>query len=409
MINTPKRTRWSAFVPCLLSLFVATQMMRAQTPAFTVIHTFTRSSADGAMPVAGVISDGVGNLYGTTKLGGAHNSGTVFEISAGGEFAVLHSFCACKGDGWVPVANLVRDSAGNLYGTTFGGPGAATNGTVFRLTPTHSGAWEETILYAFKSTGGYGPRAGLIRDASGDLYGTTYGFNNGSATGTVFKLTPSESVPWKETTLFTFDARLDGGGPAAPVMMDPLGNLYGTTQEGGVASHGVVFKLTPSQSLPWKETILHSFTAGADGGYPAAGLIDEQGNLYGTAQSDGRYDRGVVFKLSPSGSKWIYTVLYAFCKEGGVCLDGRAPAASLVRDKQGNLYGTTELGGDSDRGVVFKLDRYGNETVLRAFTGRSDGAVPMAGLLMYKGDLYGTTSSGGDPMCGCGTVFKITP
>jgi len=404
--------------PGFLVLSLALAIHAAQAQTFSVIHRFKGSPSDGATPMASLIADSVGNLYGTTQYGGAYGYGTAFELRPSLKLTVLHSFCPaplCTGDGTEPLGGLLRDVAGNLYGTTVDGPGAARNGTVFRLSRTHSGQWNETILYDFPNFGPYGPRGTLISDSTGNLYGTTWGFDNVSGTGTVFKLAPSKSIPWKQTTLYTFTGGLnDGGGPMDGVTMDAAGNLYGTTYDGGIASHGTVFEVTPTLTPPWSETILHQFTAGNDGGYSTAGLLlDAQGNLYGTTESDGVNSGGVVFKLSRGGTE---TVLHAFCAvDAFTCSDGRAPVAGVIADAQGNLYGTTQWGGlgggcEGRCGVVFKLDPLGNETVLYAFTGGADGGVPTGGLYMDAGgNLYGTTSTGGDPLCQCGTIFKITP
>jgi uncharacterized repeat protein (TIGR03803 family) len=309
------------------------------------------------------------------------------------------------------MATLVRDPAGNLYGTTPYG-GVESSGTVFRLAKTASGTWEETLLHGFTGgADGNGPWGGVIQDASGNLYGTTIGTNGTSPRGVVYKLAPESNAPWPLTVLYSFTGGTDGGGSVAGLLRDSEGNLYGTTEGGGCAgcAHGVVFKVEPAPSTPWHETVLHSFTGGNDGGYSAAGLImDPEGNLYGTTQSDGKTEGGVVFKLTPT---LIETVLHAFCAEPN-CADGRAPVAGLVRDAAGNLYGTTLWGGTGapGYGVVYKLEPGGNETVLYTFSGAQDGANPAAGLIMdSEGNLYGTTSAGGDPTCKCGTVFKLAP
>jgi uncharacterized repeat protein (TIGR03803 family) len=229
----------------------------------------------------------------------------------------------------------------------------------------------------------------------------------------VFELDPTG----KETVLYNFTGGADGFEPNGDLVRDSEGNLYGTAFEGGSSNAGVVFKVDPTG----KETVLYSFTGGADGAHPYAGLVrDEAGNLYGTTGDGGNceFNCGVVFKVDPTGKE---TVLYSFTGSGGV--DGGLPYGRLVRDKQGNLYGTTWAGGNQGSyctgfcGVVFKVDPTGKETVLYTFTGQADGANPFAGLLRdTQGNLYGTTQYGGDlgspqGWCygfGCGVVFKIS-
>jgi uncharacterized repeat protein (TIGR03803 family) len=257
---------------------------------------------------------------------------------------------------------------------------------------------KETVLHTFRpgrSKDGSYPTGGLVRDAKGNLYGAT---SAGGATGngTVFKLDKTG----KETVLYSFCPMkncADGASPNGDLVRDPSGNLYGTTTTGGYYSYGVVFKVSETG----KETVLYTFTGGADGGEPAAGLVrDAAGNLYGTTPESSP-GAGVVFKVSETGKE---TVLYTFT--GGA--DGSIPRARLVRDSAGNLYGTTFYGG-SHYGVVFKLDTTGKETVLYTFTGGADGRNPEAGLVRdAAGSLYGTTVLGGFSY-GYGVVFELTP
>ena len=206
----------------------------------------------------------------------------------------------------------------------------------------------------------------------------------------------------KENVLYNFGGIPDGANPCAGLIMDAKGNLYGTTENGGGVGLGVVFKV----SSKGKETVLYSFPGGTDGGNPCAGLImDAKGNLYGTTSAGGASSWGVVFKLAPSGNRgWKETVLYSFT--GGT--DGGGPRAALIMDAKGNLYGTTAFGGASANGVVFKVNSQGEESVLYSFTGEPDGANPSSALIMdAKGNLYGTTENGG--ASNDGTVFKLTP
>jgi uncharacterized repeat protein (TIGR03803 family) len=363
------------------------QETTAQPAAWTfkLLYAFTGGS-DGGNPVAGLIQDAAGNLYGTSVLGGG-GYGTVFKLNKTGKETVLHTFT--KGDGGWPYSGLARSATGNLYGTTEVG-GTYDAGTVFMLDKTG----KETVLYAFTGTGGDGfyPFAGLLRAANGDLYGTTYEGGSSDA-GTVFKVDSAG----EETVLHSFDYS-DGANPRAGLVPDAKGNLYGTTSSGGTSNSGTVFMLHKAG----KETLLYSFSGGADGGIPIYGYLvrDARGNLYGTTYEGGAFGYGTVFMLDKSGNE---TVLHSF----GSSTDGANPDADLVLDPKGNLYGTTESGGASGEGTVFKLGKSGKETVLHRFAG-SDGAYPVAGLARdAKGNLYGTAYSGGT--YGAGTVWELIP
>jgi uncharacterized repeat protein (TIGR03803 family) len=276
----------------------------------TVLHSFTGAPADGAHPYAGLIEDPAGNVFGTTSAGGQANHGTVFEWDAAGTETVLYSFMGGE-DGAIPYGSLTRDSAGNLYGTTSAGGVNSGNcfpagcGTVFKL----DAAGKKTILHNFggaPSDGAY-PYAGVIRDSAGNLYGTTYSGGSGACTngcGTVFEL---DKDTLTETVLYSFTGYpADGAFPYAGLVQDTNGNLYGTTVYGGTSDNGIVFKLNPSA----KETVMYNFTGGTDGGVPRAPLVmDPAGNLYGTTYDGGLkggacggspdFSCGVVFKLTP--------------------------------------------------------------------------------------------------------------
>lgn len=360
---------------------------------------------------------------------GIPGCGTVFKLTPNGTETLLYSFSTHRppsaprlADGAWPMAGLILDAQGNLYGTTDTGlDGSSILGIVFKLAP--NGA--EKVLHYFTGypQDGAMPQAAFITDAQGNLYGTTAGGGPYlSSAGTVFKL----SQKGIETQLYSFLGPPDGWSPVAGLVMDAQGNLYGTTVAGGTYWYaggnncGTVFKVTPDGT----ETVLYNFTGGADGDSPRAGLLlDAQGNLYGTTQEGGAYGGGTVFKLTPSGEQ---TVLYSFCSQA-YCTDGAGPVAGLIADAQGNLYGTTSGGGgncfssSACQGTVFKLDPSGAETVLYRFCAQSncaDGSNPLAGLIMdAQGNLYGTTANGGNMNAncayggsnfGCGTVFKLT-
>jgi uncharacterized repeat protein (TIGR03803 family) len=310
-----------------------------------------------------VIQDTAGNLYGTTSAGGAttntcnpfNGCGVLFKLSPAGTESVLYSFTG-GADGAAPAGGLVRDPAGNLYGTaTLGGSTSELCrfgcGTVFTLSPSGT----ETVLYRFAGYPGDGANPGgdLIRDAAGNLYGTTlaggYGCNIGC--GTAFELSPTGV----ETVLHRFTGGVDGYQPRAGLIRDGAGNLYGTAPYGGAHGNGVVFELIRCSS-GYDFKVLYSFTGGVDGGYPFGGLIrDGAGNLYGTTFYGGAFGAGAVFKLSPAGTG---TVLHSFTRGA----DGEAPFAGLMQDTAGNLYGTTSGGGATSTGdppggcgVVFRV------------------------------------------------------
>lgn len=297
---------------------------------------------------------------------------------------VLYRFCGQGGgnctDGAYPEAELLRDAAGRLYSTTQYG-GAVNEGTVFALTPPAAGKtrWSEKVLYSFCqladcADGAY-PVAGLIEDASGNLYGTTE-YGGTRTVGAVFELTPPPAgeTAWTETVLYSFCTLVgcsDGEYPEARLIRDPSGNLYGTTYYGGADDEGVVFELTPPATgqTAWTETVLYSFCAQADctdGERPEARLSrDPSGTLYGTTSEGGAYDAGTVFALTPpsgGATLWTETVLHSFCARGGKdCTDGSYPDAGLNLDAQGNLFGTTNeggaFGGGDSGGTVFELIR----------------------------------------------------
>jgi uncharacterized repeat protein (TIGR03803 family) len=394
-VQSPGTRRCAANVALGLAialLAVGFATASGQKKTFTVLHAFT-GGADGGNPYAGLIRDATGNVYGTTYYGGTSGYGTVFMLDKTGKERAPYSFTGGS-DGANPYAGLVRDASGNLYGTTFhGGSSACSNGcgVVFKVDK----AGKETVLYSFTGSGGDGayPVAGLLRDAKGNLYGTTYQ-GGASGYGTVFML----DTTGKETVLFSFTER-GGIFPYAGLVQDAAGNLYGTTSGGG-NYYGVVYKLDETG----EETVLYKFRGGQDGRDPQYGYLvrDAAGNLYGTTQYGGTNNfYGMVFMLDETGKEFA---LYNF--SGGN--DGAYPEAGLVRDAAGNLYGTTEGGGASGSGTVFMLDHTGKETVLHSFKYSTDGGYPYAGLVRDgNGNLYGTTLDGGD--YGYGTVFKVTP
>jgi len=356
----------------------------------TTIHAFQGLPAnDGYTPVGGLIIDSLGNLYGTTSMGGngpcvllgsLAGCGIVFQLSPpaqqGGQwtYSVLYNFQG-NNDGYFPWGDLVLDKHGSLYGATQfgGGQGNTCNvfyggncGTVFRLSPPKQkgGAWKEKILHRFAGgTNGANPNGGVVLDSKGAIYGTTFGGGNengecgSGGCGTAFKLKPpANGGAWSEQLLHRFDrTTLDGGNPMAGLVFDSKGTL-----NGGPGPGGIVFRLAPpGKSGRWKETVLYGFN-GYKGAYdPESTLIfDDSGVLYGTAYSS-RTSSGAVFRLKPPGGKggaWVYTQLYGFTGPP----DGAKPAADLVFDKAGNLFSTTTQGGNGAGcqfgcGAVFEI------------------------------------------------------
>ena len=376
--------------------------------SYRVLHSF--NGADGANPVANLVFDAAGNLYGTTGSGGVKSQGTVFQLApANGKWAekVLHSFDTADGSG--PLGGLIFDAAGNIYGTAeFGGTN--NEGVVFELTRV-GGKWTEKVLHNFTYFGGAWPMCSLVFDAAGNLYGTAGGDGRYSA-GVAFELTLVNGK-WKEKVLHQFKD-VDGVNPEGGFIFDTAGNLYGSTFEGGPIGQGTVFELQQSGGK-WTESVIYGFTQGIDGSSPRGNLIsDGAGNLYGTTVSRGGHYNGNVFMLTPAqGGGWTETILYAFGDNGAY--DGAHPLSSLVMDGAGNLYGTTQFGGVHNGGTVFKLSQRGGiwrETILHSFgkpTGAGpDGYAPWGSLVFdTAGNLYGTTSYGGPN--DDGVVFELTP
>ena len=336
---TSRRAHLILVIALLLTILSTPKPAMAQSE--TVAYSFL-NAADGVYPSAGVVRDSAGNIYGTTTYGGANGLGTVFKLSANGK-TTLHNFAGK--DGAHPT-NLIRDAAGNLYGITADG---------------------------------------------GDL-----SCQSGMGCGTVYRLDASGKLSVVHS--FT-ESSTDGGNPTG-LTIDPTGNIYGTTEYGGIANLGTVFRINTSG----RETILHSFTGGSDGAIPLGGVVlDTVGNVYGTTSSGGTGNAGSVFKIDTTGKE---SVLYRFTGGNG-STDGKNPMAGLVMNSAGNLYGTTDIGGTANAGTIFEVDATGRETILHSFAGSADGSYPQATLsLDSRGNLYGGTALGGTH--GLGTVFKYS-
>jgi len=334
------------------------------------LHGFCSQSrcADGAYTGAGLLRDGAGNLYGTTWQGGAHSEGTVFELTPRGtdyRYRVLYDFCALANctDGGAPRARLIIDVNGNLYGTTATGGNGPFSGTAFELIPNAERTkWKFKVLYEFCS-------ANSCADGYSPWWGLTY---QGAESG----------------------APYDGVSP-----------LYGTTTQGGSTDMGVAFRLNfIAGKIRRKQTVIHDFCSGCDEGSEPRGELsfDASGNLYGTAASGGSGQGGVAFRLSPVNNKFVETVLYSFCRLSE-CADGHTPLSGMTRDAKGNFYGTTDSGGANNQGVAFELllagVNHAREIVLHSFcsaAGCMDGEEPNAGLeVAPDGVLIGMTPFGG--------------
>jgi uncharacterized repeat protein (TIGR03803 family) len=323
-------------------------------------------------------------------------------LSAAGEaqaarFRVLHVFLDGS-DGATSNAPVITDSKGNLFGTALQG-GASNNGVVFKI----AADGKESVLYSFAGgNDGSKPEAGLLEDTAGNFYGTT-NLGGPAGQGVVFKL----AADGAETVLHAFTGGSDGGMSQAGLIADEAGNLYGTATQGGSGCSGdgcgTIFKVAPNGAF----SVVYSFAGGNDGDYPMSTLLsDKKGNLYGTADGGGAHGDGTVFRLTPDGK---FTTLYAFA-DGN---DGADPQAGLIQDKAGYFYGTTRSGGGVGCGTygcgtVFRLAPDRTETVLYAFTCGSDGGEPYGGVVADSaGNLYGTTITGGvnDDF---GVVFKVS-
>lgn len=374
----------------------------------TILHSFGDGSLlnDGNAPSANLVQGSDGNFYSTTSGGGSASHGTVFRISPQGQVTILHSFTGVDNgapfDGANPQAALIQSINGNFYGTTRSG-GSANSGTLFKMTPQG----QLKIAHQFPDEGmtndGALPTAGLIQTSDGTFYGTASSGGLASL-GVVFKLTPQGQV----LILHSFGdvtVNNDGTVPNAALVQGSDGTFYGTTSSGGSANHGVVFKMTAQGQV----TTLHSFGDGSvanDGSGPNTGLIQgSDGNFYGTTSSGGSANHGAIFKITPSGQ---LTILHNF-GDATVANDGAGPNIHLIQGSDGNFYGTTGNGGSANLGVVFFMTPQGQLTISHSFGDGSvphDGTNPNAGLLQdSSGNFYGTATSGGS--AGQGTVFKL--
>jgi uncharacterized repeat protein (TIGR03803 family) len=398
------------------TLLTVAPSLRAQTYTESVLYSFCFSGGadcpDGANPTSGLLQAADGNFYGTTTYGGTSfagtGAGTAFALSASGSLGTVYSFCSVGGsdctDGNQPQAMLVQGADGNLYGTTQYGetPG---DGIAFKLTT--SGALTPLATFGGSTSAGQNPESSLLMGTDGNFYGTTqYGGANGN--GEVYKMTPSGTV----TTLYSFGTTgTDGQGPYAGLVQGTDGNFYGTTTGGGANLGGTMFRISSSGAFK----TLYQFCSKSsctDGSYPNGTLVQgSDGNFYGTTVNGGTAglsNSGTAFKLTPAGT---LTTLHNFCTQSH-CTDGESPQPGLLLASDGNLYGTTELGGSNGTpdGTVFRITPAGAFTLLYSFCGLTnctDGQQPYAGLAQGSdGNLYGTTFYGGNNVNG--TAYKMT-
>ncbi len=376
----------------------------------TIVHSFTGLS-DGGLPESGLVSDGKGNFFGSTRSGGTNFGGVVYEhtpnLNSGWTEQVLYNFGL---QGTISAANpsgtLAIDSSGNIYGVASSG-GGFNWGAVFEISPSSNGTWTAKLLHIFgtSSNDGAFPYAeGVVLDSAGNLYGTT---NVGGAYGygLVYELVPGANGTWTEKILYSFHGGSDGGMlPGSTLIIDGAGNLYGVATLYGAKDYGVVYELSPASGGNWTGKVLYSFPGGAGGSYPTGSLLlDSSGNLYGTTNC-------TVYELiRGANGTWTEKTLHTLA--GGK--DGATSQAGLIFDKAGNLYGTTRDGG-SHRGTVFELSPGTNggwtEKILHRFASNgTDGYGPeFANLAMdANGNLLGTTFVGGTSING--VIFEIQP
>lgn len=389
-------------VAAMFALVLAVTTPSAQAQNFNVLHEFT-DGADGAFPRGAMVRDQAGNFYGTTGLGGPSSVGTVYKIDPTGRESVLFAFAGTNGAG--PGSALILDQAGNLYGTAGAGPN--DEGVIFRISPSG----EQTVLFDFPENTGVdpiNPTGSLIMDKRGNLYGATLLGGHGNCIlgcGTIYRLDPAGKVH----VLYQFTGGSDGFSPLGSLVADANGNLYGVAQVGGDFNCssdrfpgegcGTVFRLARSG----KFTVLHAFHGGKDGELPRAGLLFDAavGKLFGAAIGGNESGNGVVFQISSKG----YKVLHQFTGP-----DGSSPNGGLIADDAGNIYGTSQGGGSNGSGTAFVMNPVGQVTVLHSFTGDLDGEFPLAGLTRDPaGNLFGAAVKNLLDKQQDGDVFEITP
>jgi uncharacterized repeat protein (TIGR03803 family) len=418
--STPSTRSALTLTIVALTLTILIAPKRASSQTETVLHAFQSTERyDGFSPNAPLIADAKGALYGTTVSGGKNGWGTVFKLvppaSPGGAWTedVLYSFTGFD-DGGQPGPGALLLKGGALYGTTSEG-GVNGVGVVFELSPGKP--WVETVLYAFTTSGGYGftPSSGLTQGSKGVFYGTT--FKGGAhKQGVVYRLTPPMGGgAWTEAPIYAFKGgTTDGSEPGNNLIIDSTGSLYGVT----LVAPGTAFKLTPSESGPWTETILYTFNPDIEGAPDSSLVFDTTGNLYGATTSSG-FSGGTVFQLTPPTGEgsWTKNTLYSFV--GSPANDGATPTGAIF-DSTGDLWGSTQYGGNNANcgvtgcGTIFELTPPSapggawTEQVSYSFLGGTDGEYPDTQLLLLGTTFYGTTAAGGGE-ARAGTVFSFVP
>lgn len=376
----------------------------------SVVHDFP-GSTDGYNPVSSLIRDSAGNLYGTTPAGGLYGWGAVFELTptgSGSPEKIIYSFRGTN-DGALPRTSLALDSAGNLYGTAqFGGSSncLAGCGTVFKLSPSSGGAWKFSVLHTFQNgKDGSGPTAGLTLDASGNVYGTAQDGTNGNCLGTgkgcgtVFKLTSNAGGGWSFDLIYVFSGSTQSGGIPAngSLVMDSSGNLYGVTRSGGPSARGNVYRLSPQSSGPWKQTVLYNLSE-SESGSQGTLAFDSAGNLYDTTNGGGIYNYGSVFELCQCVGAWTKSTIYSF---NGSSTGGNADGG-VIFDSAGNLYGVNDA-------IAFELSPVSGgwqETTLYSFGFLTSS--PFLNLVRDpSGNLYGVIQANDGQVEN--VVYELTP
>jgi uncharacterized repeat protein (TIGR03803 family) len=415
------------FTLLLAILTVFAVQVWAGTPTAEILHSFYQNKH-----AMGVIFGPDGNLYGVTVLGGRDGVGTAFKLTpaAGGGWLETRVLDFGR-DGDYPNP-LMFGPDGNIYGTTELGPNDSCGG-VFELSLNTAGHWEENLLHSLSCAEGLYPESQLVRDGSGNLYGTAWG-GGADNKGTVFELSPISGGGWTFKLLHSFTGA-DGSHLQSAVVIDASGNLYGTALCGGSSGElsvfelspdcggdtgaGTVWELSPQIDGSWTETTLYSFTGGDDGANPSdlgQLIFDSAGNLYGGTHNGGAFGLGTVFQLSPVGDgTWSEKVLHSFKGK-----DGIAPSGGVIADAAGNLYGETfgpgcylgcGSGGESGGQLVYELspntDGTWTETVMHRFNDPVSGGPAMGLTFDGVGNLYGTTWMGG--AYDNGVVFEIEP
>jgi uncharacterized repeat protein (TIGR03803 family) len=433
-----------------LALAAAASSAAARDHKETVLHAF-EGDLTTSQATEGLVADAQGNLYGTVE----HHVFMLSRTKGGWSYSIISDL---QDIGFTP-SGLVFDRRGNLYGTVLSG-GTHGCGAVFELSPVGNGKWQTRMIHDFNATNRHpdacDPQGTPAFDAAGNLFGTSVKGGGGAVGGTfcqngcgaVWQMWPKKNGNWGEAMIYGFtgeEGNTDGQHPYGSVAFDPEGNLWGTTYNGGTGGIacnkfgdppgcGTVFELARVSDREWREAFLYSFQSPDTGWQPYAGpAVDASGNVYGTVVNGGPGNGG-VFKLTPDGNgSFVESMAYGFapCDESLGCLDGVFPVGGLTFDADGNLFGTTPLGGGANFncnpnavrptgcGIVFKMTPNAqgglDETILYRFQENEDGGQPSDDHLVIdaKGHVIGTTVEGGDLSCvvagarGCGTVFEI--